>query len=79
MLFDVLTLLLGVLRSPCIVERHGGRASVVGKVRAVLLIRFFGSNLQVTPHFHPLVPDGVFAPDEDGVRVETLLPLTQRI
>lgn len=35
--------------------------------RAVSFIQFFGSALQVTPHFHSLVPDGVFGPREDGV------------
>jgi hypothetical protein len=35
------------------------------------------SALQVTPHFHSLVPDGVFVPREDGVRFEALPPPTQ--
>ncbi|WP_395811859.1 transposase [Archangium minus] len=35
------------------------------------------SALQVTPHFHSLVPDGVFVPREDGVRFEPLPPPTQ--
>ena len=40
-------------------------------------IQFFGSALQVTPHFHSLVPDGVFVPREGGVRFEPLPPPTQ--
>jgi hypothetical protein len=40
-------------------------------------IQFFGSALQVTPHFHSLVPDGVFLPREGGVRLEALPPPTQ--
>ena len=37
----------------------------------------YGSTLQVTPHFHSLVPDGVFVPREGGVRFEELAPPTQ--
>ncbi|RKH33177.1 transposase, partial [Corallococcus llansteffanensis] len=33
-----------------------------GQVGAVAFIQFFGSAMQVTPHFHSRVPDGVFAP-----------------
>ncbi|WNG22433.1 hypothetical protein F0U63_40495 [Cystobacter fuscus] len=44
---------------------------------AVSFIQFFGSALQVTPHFHSLVPDGVFLPREGGVRFELLPPPTQ--
>ncbi|HYH97490.1 transposase [Hyalangium sp.] len=40
-------------------------------------VQFFGSALQVTPHFHSLVPDGVFVPREGGVRFEALPPPTQ--
>jgi hypothetical protein len=43
----------------------------------VSFIPFFGSALQVTPHFHSLVPDGVFVPREGGVRFEPLPPPTQ--
>jgi hypothetical protein len=31
----------------------------------------------VTPHFHSLVPDGVFVPREGGVHFERLAPPTQ--
>ena len=48
-----------------------------GQVGAVSFIQFFGSALQVTPHFHSLVPDGVFVPEEGGVRFEPLPPPTQ--
>nr|WP_254360763.1 transposase [Corallococcus exiguus] len=33
--------------------------------------------MQVTPHFHSLVPDGVFVPREGGVRFKPLPPPTQ--
>jgi hypothetical protein len=48
-----------------------------GQAGAVSFIPFFGSALQVTPHFHSLVPDGVFVPQEGGVRFEPLPPPTQ--
>jgi hypothetical protein len=41
---------------------------------AVSFIQFFGSALQVTPHFHLLVPDGVFVPREGCVHFEALPP-----
>jgi hypothetical protein len=37
----------------------------------------FGSALQVTPHFHALVPDGVFVAQEGKVRFEEVGPPTQ--
>ncbi|SEL86207.1 hypothetical protein SAMN05444354_10994 [Stigmatella aurantiaca] len=40
-------------------------------------IPFFGSALQVTPHFRSLVPEGVFVPGEGGVRFEALPSSTQ--
>lgn len=40
-------------------------------------IQFFGSALQVTPHFHSLVPDGAFVQREGGVHFEPLPPPTQ--
>ncbi|WP_225412444.1 transposase [Stigmatella hybrida] len=48
-----------------------------GQAGAVSFIQFFGSALQVTPHFHSLVPDGVFVQREGGVRFEALPPPTQ--
>ncbi|ATB27221.1 transposase [Melittangium boletus] len=42
-------------------------------------IQFFGSALQVTPHFHSLVPDGVFVPREGGVRFEQVAADTRRV
>ncbi|RKI00470.1 hypothetical protein D7Y04_18950 [Corallococcus sp. AB038B] len=63
--------------SPCSAGRarwHGLRG---GQVGAVSFIQLFGSALQVTPHFHSLVPDGVFVPREGGVRFEPLPPPTQ--
>jgi hypothetical protein len=35
------------------------------------------ARLQVTSHYHALVPDGVFVPQEGGVRFEALPPPTQ--
>ncbi|MGZ3458855.1 MAG: hypothetical protein ACXU86_10185 [Archangium sp.] len=40
-------------------------------------IQFFGSALQTTPHFHSMVPDDVFVPQEGSVRFEALPPPTQ--
>jgi hypothetical protein len=61
LLSDVLTLFLRVVfalqRQRA--RRQGPRG---GQVGAVSFIQFFGSALRVTPHFHLLVPDGVFAP-----------------
>lgn len=73
---DVLTLLLGAGARPAATE---GTAAwpTGGLVVAVSFIPFFGSALQVTPHFHSLVPDGVFVPREGGVRFEPLPPPTQ--
>jgi hypothetical protein len=48
-----------------------------GQPGAVSFIPFFGSALQVTPHFHALVPDGVLVPREGGVHFEGLAPPTQ--
>jgi tetratricopeptide (TPR) repeat protein len=55
-------------------RRQGMRG---GQAGAVSFIQFFGSALQVTPHFHSLVPDGVFVPREGCVRFEALPPPTQ--
>jgi len=48
-----------------------------GQVGAVSFIQFFGSALQVTPHFHSLVPDGAFVQREGGVHFAPLPPPTQ--
>jgi Putative transposase len=56
--------------------RHDDRASAVGRSGRVSFVQFFGSALQVMPHFHSLVPDGVFVPQEGGMRFEALPPLT---
>jgi LSD1 subclass zinc finger protein len=52
-----------------------GRLTAVHLVERVLP-QFFGSALQVTPHFHLLVFDGVFMPQEGSVRFEPLPPPT---
>jgi putative transposase len=76
LLSDVLTLF---LRAVFALQRRRARRQGLrgGQVGAVSFIQFFGSALQVTPHFHSLVPDGVFVPGEGGVRFEALPPPTQ--
>ncbi|MDC0711622.1 transposase zinc-binding domain-containing protein [Stigmatella sp. ncwal1] len=76
LLSDVLTLF---LRGVFALQRRRARRQSLrgGPVGAVSFIPFFGSALQVTPHFHSLVPDGVFVPWEGGVRFEPLPPPTQ--
>jgi hypothetical protein len=76
LLSDVLTV---VLRAVFALQhrrarRQGLRGAQAG---AVSFIQFFGSVLQVTPHFHSLVPNGVFVPREGGVHFEELGPPTQ--
>ncbi|QRK07344.1 transposase [Archangium violaceum] len=76
LLSDVLTVF---LRAVFALQRRRARRQGMrgGQVGAVSFIQFFGSALQVTPHFHSLVPDGVFVPREGGVRFEALPPPTQ--
>ncbi|KFE58509.1 transposase zinc-binding domain-containing protein [Hyalangium minutum] len=60
-LSDVLTVFLRA--GHALLRRRARRQSLRGgQVGAVSFIPFFGSALQVTPHFHSLVPDGVFVP-----------------
>jgi hypothetical protein len=76
LLSDVLTVF---LRAVFALQRRRARRQGLrgGQVGAVSFIQFFGSALQVTPHFHSLVPDGVFVPREGCVRFEPLPPPTQ--
>jgi hypothetical protein len=76
LLSDVLTVF---LRAVFALQRRRARRQGLrgGQTGAVSFIQFFGSALQVTPHFHSLVPDGVFVPREGGVRFEPLPPPTQ--
>jgi hypothetical protein len=76
LLTEVLTLF---LRAVFALQRRRARKQGVrgGQVGAVSFLQFFGSALQVTPHFHALVPDGVFVPQEGKVRFEELGPPTQ--
>jgi hypothetical protein len=71
LLSDVLTLF---LRAVFALQRRRARRQGLrgGQFGAVSFIPFFGSALQVTPHFHSLVPDGDFVPQEDGMRFEVL-------
>jgi hypothetical protein len=61
LLSDVLTVF---LRAVFALQRRRARRQGIrhGQVGAVSFIQFFGSALQVTPHFHSLVSDGVFVP-----------------
>ncbi len=76
LLSDVLTLF---LRAVFALQRRRARRQDLqgGQVGAVSFIQFLGSALQVTPHFHSLVPNGVFVPRKGGVCFETLPPPTQ--
>ena len=76
LLSDVLTVF---LRAVFALRRRRARQQGLrgGQAGAVSFIQFFGSALQVTPHFHSLVPDGVFVTREGGVRFEPLPPPTQ--
>jgi hypothetical protein len=76
LLSDVLTVF---LRAMFALQRRRARRQGLrgGQAGAVSFIQFFGSALQVTPHFHSLVPDGVFVPEEGGVRFAPLPPPTQ--
>ena len=76
LLSDVLTVF---LRAVFTLQRRRARRQGLrgGQAGSVSFIPFFGSALQVTPHFHSLVPDGVFVPQEGGVRFEPLPPPTQ--
>ncbi|WP_349257906.1 transposase zinc-binding domain-containing protein [Archangium sp.] len=59
LLSDVLTVFLrAVFALQCRRARRQGLRG--GQAGAVSFIQFFGSALQVTPHFHSLVPDGVY-------------------
>ncbi|WP_233262306.1 transposase [Vitiosangium sp. GDMCC 1.1324] len=48
-----------------------------GQTRAVTFTQYFGSALQLTPHFHSVVPDGVWVPLDDEVRFVLLPPPSQ--
>ncbi|SEM51316.1 Putative transposase, partial [Stigmatella aurantiaca] len=76
LLSDILTVF---LRAVFALQRRRARRQGLrsGQAGAVSLIQFFGSALQVTPRFHSLAPDGVFVPQEGGVRFEPLPPPTQ--
>lgn len=67
------------LRAVFALQRRRARKQGVrsGQVGAVSFLQFFGSALQVTPHFHALVPDGVFVAEEGQVHFEALGPPTQ--
>ncbi|WP_369946016.1 transposase [Vitiosangium sp. GDMCC 1.1324] len=76
LLSGVLTLFLRAVFAP---QRRRARRQGVrgGQTGAVSFLQFFGSALQVTPHYHALVPEGVCVPGEGCVRFEALPPPTQ--
>jgi hypothetical protein len=76
LLSDVLTVF---LRTVFALQRRRARRQGIRRAQAgaVSFIQFFGSALQVTPHVHSLVPDGIFMPWEGGMRFEALPPPTQ--
>ncbi|OJH33413.1 transposase zinc-binding domain-containing protein [Cystobacter ferrugineus] len=76
LLSDVLTLFLRAGARPAATEgTAAGPTWWAGRGRVVHPV--LRRPLQVTPHFHSLVPDGVFVPREGGVRFEPLPPPTQ--
>ena len=52
-------------------RRVGVRGPLCG---SVTLLQLWGSYLQLTPHAHAWVPDGVFTPQEDGTLTYVALP-----
>ncbi|WP_147441770.1 transposase zinc-binding domain-containing protein [Corallococcus exercitus] len=76
LLSGVLTLF---LRAVFALQRRRARGQGVrgGQTGAVSFLQIFGSALQVTPHDHALVPEGVFVPGEGGVHFEALPPPPQ--
>jgi hypothetical protein len=73
LLSDVLTVFLRALFA---LQRRRARKQGTrdGQTGAVTALQYFGSALQVTPHFHGLVPDGVWVPLDDEVRFVELPP-----
>ena len=57
-------------------QRHRARRAGVHKPHcgSVTLLQLWGSTLQLTPHAHAWVPDGVFAPQADGTLRFVALP-----
>jgi hypothetical protein len=63
---DVLTLFLRAVFA--LLHRRARRRGLRGGQQGPhSFTQFFGSAFQVTPHFHSLVPDGVFVPWEGGI------------
>jgi len=55
-------------------EASAGLEAAARKERMNERTQFSGSAMQVTPHFHSLVPDGVLVPQEGDVRFAALPP-----
>jgi hypothetical protein len=60
-------------------ERRHGTLTLLrgGQAGVVSFVQRFGSALQLTPHFHSLVPDGVVVAREGGACFEELPPPSQ--
>ena len=55
------------LRTLIVWQRRRGRAlGIRGESGAVTFIQRFGGALNTNPHFHSILPDGLFVPDADG-------------
>jgi hypothetical protein len=59
-------------------RKHARRLGLAGRLHAaaVTMTQYFGSRLQLTPHFHSLVPDGVFVEKDGAVTFAPLPPPT---
>ena len=61
------TMLRTFLRTLFVWQRRRGRAlGIRGETGAVTFIQRFGGALNTNPHFHSILPDGLFVPDADG-------------
>ena len=70
-------LLGAVLRTVFAWQRCRGRALGIrdGQTGAVTFVQRFGGALNLNPHLHSLVPDGLFVPDGDGDAHLVFVPL----
>ena len=66
LLSSVLTLCLRALFS--LQRRRARRLGAHAKAGVITFVQRFGSALQLTPHFHVVAPDGVFAEKGNGIR-----------
>ena len=73
LLFEVLA---RFLRAIFLWQRRAARREGIPRplVGAVTALQLFGSSLNLHPHFHALVPDGVFTVDDDRAQFHQLPP-----